>query len=77
MTRTAIAIGLAALLLAAAGTGAQAMPVAPVSKVMIEGLSDVTQASWRQCWRDRWGAGTAGAAGAIDGGVFVAGEFAS
>lgn len=53
MTRIIIAIGLSALLLSAAGTGAQAMSVAPVSKVTIEGLSDVTQASWRQCWRDR------------------------
>jgi len=55
MPKTAIAIGLAALLLAAAGSGAQAVPVAPFSKAMISGLSDVTQASWRQCWRDRWG----------------------
>ena len=45
MPKTAIGIGLAALLLSAAGPGAQAMPVAPLSKTTIGTLNDVSQVS--------------------------------
>jgi hypothetical protein len=55
MPKTVIAIGLAGLLLAAAS--AQAGSFMPVPKsVIVQGLnSDIDQAGWRRCWRDRWG----------------------
>lgn len=56
MLKTVIAIGLAGLLVVAASRTAQAAPFMPLPKSMIEGLnSDLTQVSWRHCWRDRWG----------------------
>jgi hypothetical protein len=55
MRRTVMVMGLAAFLAADASAGAQAMPIVPFSKATIQGLSDVSQASWRRCWRDRWG----------------------
>ena len=45
----------ATFLLVAASTTAQAGPIVPLPKSVISGLSDVTQAAWNQCWRDRWG----------------------
>ena len=56
MPRTVIAIGLAGLMLAAASATAEAAPLTPLPKTVVESLhSDVNLASWRQCWRDRWG----------------------
>ncbi len=57
MSKTAIAIGLAGLLLAAASATTQAATFVPLPKSMIvEGLnSDLTQVRWRRCWLDRWG----------------------
>jgi hypothetical protein len=56
MPKTVIAIGLAGLLLAAASATAPAAPFTPLPESVIAGLgSDVTEASWRRCWRDRWG----------------------
>jgi hypothetical protein len=57
MPKTAIAIGLAGLLLTAASATVQAAPFMPLPKSMIvEGLnSGVTKAGWQRCWRDRWG----------------------
>jgi hypothetical protein len=56
MQKIAIGIGLAGLLLVALpDTSAQAMLVAPPSKALIGGPSNLIEASWRQCRRDRWG----------------------
>lgn len=55
MRKIVIGFGLAGLLLVAANTGAQALPVAPLSQATIAAMSGVSPASWRHCWRDRWG----------------------
>lgn len=56
MSKTALAIGLAGLLLATVSTSASAMPVMPMSKSLISGLnSGIDQVGWQRCWRDRWG----------------------
>ena len=56
MPKTVIAMGLAGLLLAAAAGSAEAAPFLPLPKTVVEGLSsEVSPASWRRCWRDRWG----------------------
>lgn len=55
MQKITIGIGLAGLLLVAANTSAQAMPVIPLSKATVSGPSDLTDVQWRRCWRDRWG----------------------
>jgi len=57
MVKTATAMVLAGFVLAAAGsTSASAMQVVPLSKTAISALhSDLTDAGWRRCWRDRWG----------------------
>jgi hypothetical protein len=56
MSKTALAIGLAGLIVATVSTSASAMTVVPMSKSVIEALhSDIDQVRWRRCWRDRWG----------------------
>jgi len=57
MQKTATAIALAGLVLAAASAFAQAGPMTSLPKAtIIEGLdSDLSLAGWRHCWRDRWG----------------------
>jgi len=56
MPKTVIAIGLAGLLLAAASASAPAAPISALPTSTIEGLgSNVIEAGWRRCWRDRWG----------------------
>jgi hypothetical protein len=57
MSKVALAIGLAGLLLATASTtGSSAMTIVPLSKSAISGpSSDLDLVRWRNCWRDRWG----------------------
>ena len=56
MSKIALAIGLAGLLLATASTKGSAMPIVPLSKSAISGpSSDLDLVRWRNCWRDRWG----------------------
>ena len=56
MSKIALAIGLAGLLLATASTTGSAMPIVPLSKSAISGpSSDLDLVRWRNCWRDRWG----------------------
>ncbi len=56
MSKIALAIGLAGLLLAAASTTGSAMPIVPLSKSVISGHSSgLDLVRWRNCWRDRWG----------------------
>jgi hypothetical protein len=57
MAKATIAIVLAGFVLAAAGsTSASAMQVVPLSKSVLSALNtDVMDAGWRRCWRDRWG----------------------
>jgi hypothetical protein len=56
MSKIALAIGLAGLLLATVSTTGSAMPIAPLSKSVINGSSsDLDLVRWRNCWRDRWG----------------------
>ena len=57
MSKIALAIGLAGLLLATASTtGSSAMSVVPLSKSVLSGASnDLDLVRWRNCWRDRWG----------------------
>jgi hypothetical protein len=56
MQKTAIALGLAGILLAGASSTASAAFAPPPAKAVISGLnSDLTDAGWRRCWRDRWG----------------------
>jgi hypothetical protein len=50
MSKTALAIGLAGLLLATVSTNASAMPVMPMSKSLISGLnSGIDQVGWQRC----------------------------
>ena len=57
MSKVALAIGLAGLLLATASTtGSSAMTIVPLAKSAISGPSgDLDLVRWRNCWRDRWG----------------------
>jgi hypothetical protein len=57
MPKSAIAIGLAGLLLAGVSATGQAASILPPSKTaIIEALnSNITEARWRRCWVDRWG----------------------
>ena len=55
MLRTVTTMVLAGLVLAAVG-GAQAAPIAPLPAGSITAaLNNLTDVSWRSCWRDRWG----------------------
>ena len=56
MQKTAIALGLAGLLLAAGFSTASAAFIPPPAKCLIESLnSSLVDARWRRCWIDRWG----------------------
>lgn len=55
MKKIAIAVGLFGLIVAASPPSASAAPMTPLSKSAISGPSDVSDAGWRRCWRDRWG----------------------
>ena len=55
MSKSLIALGLAAGLFFAAADSAPAAPLLPLPHSAIGGLSDVQDAAWRRCWRDRWG----------------------
>jgi hypothetical protein len=57
MSKVALAIGLAGLLLATASTtGSSAMTIVPLAKSAISGPSgDLDLVRWRNCWLDRWG----------------------
>ena len=55
MLRTVFAIAVAGLIFADLSGIAQAAPVAPLPAGITAGLSDLTDVSWRRCWRDRWG----------------------
>jgi len=55
MPRTVFAIAIASLILAAASETAQAAPIAPLPAGVTGDFSDLTDVSWRRCWRDRWG----------------------
>ena len=49
-----VALSLAAVLLEAIFAPAEAAMVPP-PKATIENMAGIEQASWRRCWRDRWG----------------------
>ncbi len=53
MPRTVFAIAIASLILAAASETAQAAPIAPLPAGVTGDFSDLTDVSWRRCWRDR------------------------
>jgi hypothetical protein len=55
MLRTVFAIAVAGLIFAAVSGAAQAAPGAPLPAGATTGFSNLTDASWRRCWRDRWG----------------------
>ena len=55
MFRMVFAMAFAGLVLAAVSGAAQAAPIAPLAVGVTAELGDVTQVSWRRCWRDRWG----------------------
>jgi hypothetical protein len=55
MRNTLIALALAGLTLSLAPVNASAAPIVPLSKSAICGPSNITDARWRRCWRDRWG----------------------
>ena len=55
MLRTVFAIAVAGFIFAAVSGTAQAAPGAPLPAGVTTGLSNLTDASWRRCWRDRWG----------------------
>jgi hypothetical protein len=56
MRKISIALGLAGLLLAVAPPIASAAFIVPPAKCVVSNLnSDLTDAGWRRCWRDRWG----------------------
>ena len=56
MSKIALGVGLAGLLLAMTSTTGSAMPVVPLSKIAIGGpSSDLDLVRWQRCWRDRWG----------------------
>ena len=56
MQKTAIALGLAGLLLAAGSSTASAAFTVPPAKSVISSLNgDLTDVRWQRCWRDRWG----------------------
>jgi len=56
MQRTAIALGLAGVLLAVSYSTAPAAFIVPPAKSVISGLnSNLTDVRWQRCWRDRWG----------------------
>ena len=55
MLRMVFAMAFAGLVLTAVSGAAQAAPIAPLAAGVTAELGDVTQVSWRRCWRDRWG----------------------
>jgi len=55
MLRTLLAIAVVGWALAVVPGTAQAAPIAPLATGVTAELGDVTQISWRRCWRDRWG----------------------
>jgi hypothetical protein len=56
MQKTAVALGLAGLLLVAGSSTASAAFTVPPAKCVISSLnSDLTDVRWRRCWLDRWG----------------------
>jgi hypothetical protein len=56
MQKTAIALGLAGLLLAVGASTASAAIMAPPAKCVASSLnSDLADVRWRRCWLDRWG----------------------
>lgn len=55
MRRTVFAIAVAGLIFAAVSGTAQAAPGTPLPSGVTAELNYLTDASWRRCWRDRWG----------------------
>ena len=55
MPKTAVAAGLAALILAGITPTAQAMPMVPHHSVFTGLNADIQDAQSRRCLRDRWG----------------------
>ena len=51
--RTTFAIAVAGFVVMAVSGSAQAVPIVPLAVGVTANLSDVTQVSWRRCWRDR------------------------
>ncbi len=52
--RTVFAIAVAGLIFGAVSGTAHATPIAPLPTGVTD-LSELTDVSWRRCWRDRWG----------------------
>ena len=74
MLRTVFAIAVAGLIFAAVSGPAQAAPIAPLPPGYTVDLGLLSDVQWRRCWRDRWGACIAVAAGATVGAVSAAGD---
>jgi hypothetical protein len=55
MLRTAFAVAVAGLIFVAVSGTSQAAPIVPPPAGLTAHLNDVTEVSWRRCWRDRWG----------------------
>lgn len=55
MLRTVFAIAVAVFIFAAVSGTAQAVPGMPLPAGVTADLNYLTDASWRRCWRDRWG----------------------
>src|SRR6476660_3014249 len=55
MLRTTFAIAVAGLIFVATSATTQAAPVAPLPTGIMADFNLLTDASWRRCWRDRWG----------------------
>lgn len=53
--RTLLAVMVGGLVVLATAENARTAPIAPLAPGVGAALSDVTEASWRRCWRDRWG----------------------
>ena len=55
MLRPVFAIVVAGLIFAAVPGTSCAAPMVPPPAGLMSHLTDLTDVSWRRCWRDRWG----------------------
>ena len=56
MSRTVFWIAVAGFIVAAVPSTVQSAPLAPLpSGIAAHFAEDLTDVSWRRCWRDRWG----------------------
>jgi hypothetical protein len=74
MLRTILALAVAGLIFAAVSGTAQATPITPIPVSALADVNILTDVAWRRCWRDRWAASIAAAAGVIAGAACVVGN---